>query len=335
MKTIVFLVILILSSFASFALGQDSVPKDPRWKQLCQAYGFVRAQQTLLELIEKKFPDLAQDVKQAWFSFNSGALGESVNGVEAELSNQLGSEWPQIKEGVVSEVQEMIDLQHFTKEQATAFLAEVKLRGKGELPDFIRSALLSAHPRFSVNPVLELTEGWKQTFRTKGHPKAKGADFSISFPASWSRREGNRPNIIQVFQSSAGHGPIMCNLMVMDNPLPAGYKSNPEVLKEFFQPNELKNMIPDGGKFIDAKYIVLEGAPAGMIVCDQTVQRLDLAVTMRMTQFVTIQGTSMIFIQFMAAKIPGSNDSLDVLQDKYIQTYRSIANTFVFNDRYK
>ncbi len=286
-------------------------------------------------MIEKKFPDLAQDVKQAWFAFGSSALGESVKGVEAELSSELGDKWPEMKDKMSSQMQEMVAGQHLTREQATAFLGEVKLRGKGELPDSIRSALLSAHPRFSENPESELTEGWKQTFRTKGHPKAKGVDFSVSFPSSWSNREGNRPNIIQFFQSGAGHGPIMCNLMVKDIPLPAGYKPTSEELKEFFQPNQLKDMVPDGGTFIDAKSIVLEGAPAGMIVSDQTMQRLDLSLTMRMTQFVTIQGSSMIFIQFMVAKIPDSKESLDDLQEKYLPTYRAIANTFVFNDRYK
>jgi hypothetical protein len=335
MRIATFFAILILVSLGSFAIAQDATPKEPRWKQLSQAYGFVLGQQASLELIEKKFPDLAQDTKRSWFAFNSSALGDSVKGVEAELSRELGAKWPEVKDKMTSQMQEKIAGQQFTREQATAFLAEVKLRGKGELQDSIRSTLLSAHPRFSANPELEVTEGWKQTFRTKGHPKAKGADFSVSFPASWSKGEGSRPNIIQNFQSGAGHGPIMCSLMVKDMPLPNGYKLSPKELKEFFQPNELKDMISDGGTFVDAKYIVLDGSSAGMLVSDETKQRLDISVTMRTTQFVTIQGSSMIFIQFMVAKMPDSKESLEELQKKYLPTYRSIANTFVFNDKYK
>lgn len=335
MKTPALITTLLSFIVLSLANAQDSTPKEPRWKQLSQAYGFVLGQQASLELVEEKFPDLAKDVKESWFAFNSSALGESVKGVEAELSKQLGEKWPEMKEQLTSQMQKMVKGQQFTREQATAFLAEVRLRGKGELPESIRSALLSAHPRFSNNPGLELAEGWKQTFRTTGHAKAKGVDFSVSFPASWSKREGNRPNIIQVFQSGAGHGPIMCNLMVKNIPLPEGYKPTQEELKEFFQPNELKDMVPDGGTFIEAKSIVLEGSPAGMLVSDQTMQRLDISLTMRMTQFVTIQESSMIFIQFMVAKTPDTTDSLDKLQKKYLPTYRAIANTFVFNDKYK
>lgn len=190
---------------------------------------------------------------------------------------------------MTAQIDSLIGGKDLTRQQAIDFLKEVRKRAKGEMPKSILAALLSAHSRFAKNPGLELTAGWKQTFRTKGHPKAKGVDFSISFPVSWSKREGYRPNIIQFLQSGAGHGPIMCNLMVKDLPLPAGYKLTEGELKEFFQPNELKDMVPDNGTFIDANSIVLEGAPAGILVSDQTMQRIDLTLTMRMTQFITIQ----------------------------------------------
>ncbi len=335
MKLNAFLSLTIQVCLISFSTGQESSPKEPRLKQLSQAYGFVVGQQASLEKIEKNFPDLAQDIKQSLFVFNSSALGESTEGVEAELSNELGGKWPDFKEKLYSQIQETIVGQQLTREQATAFLTEVKLRGKGELPDSIRSTLLSAIPRFAANPGLELTEGWKQTFRTKGHPKAKGSDFSVSFPASWSKRDGSRPNIIQNFQSGAGHGPVMCSLMVKDMPLPDGHKLSADELKDFFQPNELKDMVPNDGTFIEGKYIVLDGSPAGMLVSDQTKQRLDISITMRTTQFVTIHESSMIFIQFALGKIANQKESLEELQRKYISTYLAIANTFVNNDRYK
>lgn len=327
--------LLLTLALAGIAFGGEVSTKEPRWKQLSQAYGFVLGQQASLELIEKNYPDIAKDAKGAWFAFNSTSLGESVKGVEEELSNLLGDKWPEYKKKMAAQMETLIRGQDVTYQQAVAFLREVHQRAKGEMPGPILAALLSAHPRFAKNPGLELLAGWKQTFRTKGHPKAKGVDFSISFPASWSKREGYRPNIIQFFQSGAGYGPIMCNLMVKDIPLPAGYKITENELKEFFRPDELKDMIPDDQTFIDAKSIVLEGAPAGILVSDQTMQRLDLTLTMRMTQFITIHGESMIFVQFMVAKAPDSKESLDELQQKYLPTYRAIANTFVLNDKYK
>ena len=203
------------------------------------------------------------------------------------------------------------------------------------MPETIRSTLLSSVPRYSKNPALELFDGWKQTFRTKGHPKAKGVDFSISVPVSWSKREGNRPNIIQVFRSGSGHGPIVCSLMVRTIPLPTDYAPTKQELKEFFQPGELKGMVPDGGKFVTAQEIVLDGEPAGMLVCDITQQRLDITIAMRMTQFVTIRKNSMIIIQFAVSQLPGRKESLDQLQQRFLPTFKSVASTLVLNDRYK
>jgi len=336
MKTrLVALLLLSLCSLEWLRAQEDFDTTEPRWKQLSQAYGFVLGQQTSLELVEKKFPTLAKDAKEAWFAFNSTALGESFKGVEDELSRELDAKWPEYKEQMATQMNDLVGKQDLTLQQATEFLAHVRRRAKGDMPETIRSALLSAHPRYSKNPALELSDGWKQTFRTKDHPKAKGVDFSISFPDSWNKREGDRPNIIQVFRSGSGHGPIMCNLMVKTIPFPAGYTPTKQELKEFFQPGELEGSVPAGGKFVTAQELVLEGAPAGMLVCDITQQRLDLTITMRMTQFMTILKNAMILIQFGVSKLPDTQETLDQLQQQFLPTFKSVANTFVLNDRYK
>jgi len=324
----------VIFAIAKTAFCEEFTIKDPRWKQLSQAHGFVLAQQASLKLIEKKFPDLTKDVRVAWLAFNSTALGESIKGVEEELSKKLGDKWSDYKKAMAEKMDSFVSEREFTRQQAVDFLHEVRQRAKGAVPESILVTLLSVHPRFSKHPELEISNGWKHTFKTNGHPKAKGVDFSISFPASWSKQEGLRPNIIQVFRSRAGHGSIMCNLMVKNIPLPAGYKPTTEELKEFFQPNELKGMIPDGGTFIDAKEIILEGLPAGMLIHDQTQERLELKLTMRMTQFVTIYESSMIFIQFIVTEMPDSTDTLDNLQKKFLPTFKAVANTFILNDLY-
>ena len=336
MKILRIILIMLLPTVVAPLFAQNTVDtKEPRWKQLNQAYGFLIAQQVSLELIEKKFPELATATKEAWFAFNSTALGEGAKGVEEDLSKKYGTKWPEYKKTMTSQISETHENYNLTRQQASDFISEVKQRAKGNIPESILATLLSAHARYAKNPGFEIIDGWKQTFRTKDHPKAKGVDFSVSFPASWSRREGNRPNIIHVFQNGAGHGPVMCVLMVKDIPVPAGYKPTKEEIREIFQASELKDMVPAGGTFVEAKSIVLEDSPAVMLVSDQTRQRMDTSFTMRMTQFVTIQGSSMITIQFMAGKTSDSSESSDDLHKRYLPTYRIIANTLVLNDRYK
>jgi len=114
--------------------SEEVSTKEPRWKQLGQAYGFVLGQQASLELIEKKFPDLAKDVKAAWFSFNSTALGESVKGVEEELHRELGDKWSEYEKAMAAQIDSLIGGQELTRQQAIAFLEEVRKRSKGEMP---------------------------------------------------------------------------------------------------------------------------------------------------------------------------------------------------------
>ena len=171
--------LFVIFAFAGTAFSEEIATKESRWKQLSQAYGFVLGQQISLELIEQEFPDLAKDVRYAWFSFNSTALGESVKGVEEELSKMLGNRWSEYKKEMIVQMDMLIGEQDITRQQAVDFLQEVRQRSRGEMPESILATLLSAHSKFAKNPGLELSTGWKQTFRTKDHPKAKGVDFSM------------------------------------------------------------------------------------------------------------------------------------------------------------
>lgn len=314
-----------LMSIQSHAESFDT--KDPRWKQLSQAYGFALAQQDSLERIEKKFPDLARDVKEAWLAYYSSALGESSKTVEKELIKETGEKWPEINKQMKIQLNDLNTQQEITHPQAVEFLNEVRERSKGQLPKTLLKTLLSSNPRYLKNPASELAEGWKQTFRTKGHTEAKGLDCSISIPASWSQKEGNRPDMIQVFQSGAGHGPVITIMMVMSIPPP---KLSKKEQKDFFTTSELKGTIPEGGKFILSKNIVLDGAPGAMVVYDLSQQGLDTTTKSRVTQFVTIHNDDkIILLQFAVNKIPDNSSTLDQIQKLHLPTFKLVASSLV------
>jgi hypothetical protein len=42
-------------------------------------------------------------------------------------------------------------------------------------------------------------EVWSERFDSKYHPKAKGAWFTVKYPAGWEAKEGERPNIVKKF----------------------------------------------------------------------------------------------------------------------------------------
>lgn len=53
-----------------------------------------------------------------------------------------------------------------------------------------------------------------QTLDTSGHPKAKGVEMKIDFPASWSLEEARRPNTVAIAVSERGRGLENCVVTV-------------------------------------------------------------------------------------------------------------------------
>ncbi|RNC68373.1 MAG: hypothetical protein ED859_10630 [Desulfuromonadales bacterium] len=138
--------------------------------------------------------------------------------------------------------------------------------------------------------------------------------------------------MVQMFQSGAGHGPVITAMMVMSVPPP---KLSKKEQKDFFTPSELKSTIPEGGKFILSKNVVIDGAPGAMVIYDIYQQGLDTITKARATQFVTIRNDNKIIIlSFIVYKYSNNFNTLDQLQKLYLTTFKLIASSLVFNDRY-
>jgi len=325
----------VMVAMAAPVFCETAGPNMPHDEQLAQAYGFLLGQDMTLQRIEAEFPDQAIAAQAARHLFAASPLGASRGALEAKLSEILGQDWPLVKEQLSSQLRTTLDSQTLTEGDAAAFVSEVSGRVKGNLPDSVKAILLAENPTFSKSPAAELAGGWGQTFRTKGHPKAKGVDVSFTLPASWSRREAARPNIVQLFRSEAGHGLIVCNILVKDLGLPPDLAFGEDDVKESLQPDTLRQMVPPGGTFLDAAALVLDGSPAGMLIYDQPAEILDVSKTIRGIQFCTVQGRSMVVLQFLLDVPAGSSDTLASLQERYLPLARAVAATYVSHAKYQ
>jgi len=335
MKTPAPLAVSILIIFGSFATVQDARSKEPRSKQLSSAYGFVLGQQASLELIEKKFPDLSRDVKASWFAFNSSALGESVKGVEAELSSQFGDRWPEFKKKMASQMRKIAEGQQPTRNQAIAFLGEVKLRAKGELPDSIRSTLLSAHPRYSKHPVLEMSEGWKKIFHSKGHAKAKGLKMKISYPSSWKQTEGSRPNIMQKFQGGNAQDGVV---MLITKALPAPYNRKLTVAEkqEITSKEVVVEFVPNGSKLISYKATKIDGVIAAMIEYEVIAERAGYSIGQKNLSFIIPHHGALLLIQCGTGG--DASKGMTTIRNRYRAAkplFTLIASSCIFVDKWE
>lgn len=299
---------------------------------LGRALGFLLGQRITLNRVKAEFPDMALGARQAEAEFNL-SFGTAETEIRKALQGMMGDEYPKFLAQAESQLQTALASRPVTRETAGNFLAEVESRAKGRLPSPVFETLLTY--QFMGRPAEEFTRGYKRVFRTAGHPKAKGADFQVSYPASWRGSEGERPNIIQKFVSENGRGLEMAMLMVKDLPTPPGYKVTQAELDDLFSEKELRGMVPAGGRLIAAKPVVLDGQKGGMVEFEQTLQRLDVSMTVRGMHFVTVRAGKMVFIQCMVYMRPGGDTDMQRRFGRFEPVFRLIGNSFVLNDRYK
>jgi S1-C subfamily serine protease len=316
--------IVFVSCGGALAQSSDFDIKRPQWKQLSAAYGFLAGQERALELVATRFPQLAGAAKQADLQFQLSSLGEGADGLRKSFKELLGDKWEEVDKEMRDALYKTIDAQKFELAEAEAFVAELRGRAKGKLPEEFRRTLLANNPRFKQDPGLELSEGWRRTFRTKGHPKAGSVDVSIDVPESWYERDGRQSDIVKVFRSGNGHGDLLLMISVVpftdsEKAEMAGVELSADVIEEF---------LPDGAQVLTRQETMLAGAKSVMTVFDQKQEQLGQIVAMRNTVFWLLLNDGMVALTFAFMK-PQSmrSEQIEETHKRQMPSYKLIANT--------
>lgn len=322
--SVCFITLLFISCIAAHAESTNFDIKTPQWKQLSRAYGFLVGQERGLELVATRFPQLAGAAKQADLQFQLSSLGEGAEGLRGAFKEVLGNKWLEVDEEMREALYKTIDAQKFDLPEAEAFVEELRGRAKGNLPEEIRRTLLANNPRFKKDPGLELSEGWRRTFRSKGHPKAGSVDVSIDVPESWYERDGRQPDMVKVFRSGNGHGDLLFMVSIVpftetDKAEMAGVELNADLISDF---------LPEGVKVLSSQETMLSGAKAVMTVYDQQQEQLGQIVAMRNTVFWLLLNDGMVALTFAFLKHPSMrSDQIAETHKRQMPSYKLIANT--------
>jgi hypothetical protein len=300
---------------------------------LSQTYGYYSGQKLSIARIQNEFPSLSTKALQAQIKFDL-IFRNSHLSIEKELRKLFGQKWPTYKRRLLRRLSSRLNSAQINAAQADTFVRTVGLRAKGKIQSPILETLLIFNPEFRNNPANELRQGYKRTFRTKGHPKAKDIDFQIEYPRSWGSKEGKRPNVIRLFTSENGRGMETILLMVREIPMPQGYKFTDQELNEFFSPTELEEMIPKGASFISARSLILDGQKGGAIRFDQTMLRLDKKISFRAIFFITIYKNKIIFIQCLVGTHNAKQADLEKRFKRMEPLFEFVANSFVIQSKY-
>lgn len=237
---------------ADFSFGRS----DEAMVGLGKAYGYLLGQDYTLKRIATLYPALQAPVKGAEHGF-AAAYGSSIKDTLAtEISAVVGSEaFGQIATRMESSVVQQINTAHLTQDQAVKFIAEVNSRAKGEVDASVRPFLLAA--RYKDQPAREFSAKQRQRFDTQGHPKSLGLNLTLDVPVSWVGAEGERPHIVQKWQSMAGFGQQMITLDIRNT----GAKVTPQEIKAQVDGEGIKSLTPPDSTFINGGAQTVETLP--------------------------------------------------------------------------
>ncbi len=324
-------VFLVLAANTQTVVAQTI--ETPLHNDLSKTLGFIMGQRSSLNIIKAEYPNLALQAQVAESEFEISFSNAEKN-IKKSLQEILKEEYPEFLETLEKQGNALLSSSlQLNQDFAANFMAEVKSRARGEIPSPILETLLTY--QFIDWPMEEFTLGYNRIFRTKNHPKAKDVDFQIRYPISWQPKEGERPNIIQMFTSENGRGLESFGLMVLDIPIPLDYTLTEQDLDDFFVESELKGMVPEGGKIISAKPIVLDNHKGAMIIYDYIAQRVDITIATRNLCFITIYERKMIQIFCAVSALPGEESELEERFNRFEPLFKMIANTFFIQEQYK
>lgn len=321
--------------------------------ELSTAIGFVLAQRLSLEYVKDKYPSLLPRAELADYKFNENFSSAEEN-MRNALKNIAGDRYNEVSsslENTTASTLSALSEQEISFQVAENYLAEIEARAEGNIPSPILETLLTY--QFEDRPAEEYIRGFRTTYRTAGHPKAKGLDFQIEIPQSWDSKEGRRPNIIQLFTNKNGRGFVNVSIMVRDIAEEAGEELTHEDLEfleswegseflvsEMFANSNLEEMAKSMAGFdnirnLQSQRIVLDSWPGALVSFVGDGRQLDLTLTMYNELYYVMHKRYLILLTCQAAKLPDNTDN--EFRDKIsnvLPLFRLIASSLVIRSQY-
>jgi len=109
-------------------------------------------------------------------------------------------------------------------------------------------------------------------------------------------------------------------------PLPAGTTITEADLKGFFTPAEMKYMLPEGARFINAKQTEIEGLPAGILEFSMRGERAGMAIDMQVISYMFVHRSTMLQLQCAVSGVAA--------MAKFKTLFTLMANSIVIPDRW-
>lgn len=240
---------------------------------LSRAYGYLLGQEYSLKRIAKLYPSLQAQVRSAELEFVTTYGSTTKEKLTEAMAAGIGPDKiRQMTSRVESGIAQQVNSTPFTQQEGVNFIAEVHRRAKGEIESKVLPFLVAAN--YKARPASEYSANFLQKFKTQGHPKALGLNLKMNLPVSWVASEGERPHIVQKWQSMAGYGEQLITLDIRNS----GGKVSKQDIQDLIDTGELKTIAPPGATFIDGGAQTVENQPGFWMDYNISVERAGISV---------------------------------------------------------
>jgi hypothetical protein len=176
-------------------------------------------------------------------------------------------------------------------------------------------------------------DGTAPKFSTKGHPKSKGAVFTIKYPPSWEAKEGDRPNVVQKFVGKANGG--IATAMIITKSIPSNVRFTQADVRAAVSPEGLKDFLPEGAKLLKVKTTKIEGESAGLIEYSMRMERAGAEADFQYLTLIFFQGRTMVSMQFSIGALSSDSGDLPSRFEEFRPIFNLMMNNIVFDDKWK
>ena len=301
---------------------------------MSRTYGYYLGQSYALENIEKKYPNLKNEIFLVKNEFDLKYL-KSIKEIEQFFMNSMSrKEWNDLKSKVSNGIKKQLNT-NISYEEALESIQTGKARIKGDIESPVIETLLMFNPNYQKNPIEELNDKFIQTYNSKDNPKAKGVDFSVKVPKSWKSQEANRPNIVRKFTSNNGYiieDTFIENIMILVYDLPI------EVKKLTSQDvTDVCNDIPENSVLRECKATTLENLPVVVQRLKLNMKRLENSMNMEVVQYNVFYKNKMIIIQGQVGTMNEKISEKTLLErfEKFKPVFNYVANSLMISNLYK
>lgn len=179
----------------------------------------------------------------------------------------------------------------------------------------------------------ELLTGRWLDYRLQSHPKARGLDATLMYPASWKPEEADGPYIVQKFtgRPAGGSCPYCMVLVIPGQPAWAkrflkGKIAGPALLEC------LKEMIPDNAHLVDGGRAPIDGRPGAWFTFSHEVERDGARWSMHSLAYSLFHRGNTLFIGCDVAAMAGDEEALEHAFASYLPVFQAIGNSVVLGD---